>query len=219
MTACFGSVKSLMCASVSISFFTGLTFGLGLIIPIGAQNIFVFSQGLAVGMPKALWSVLAAACCDTVLIVAGAAGASSLLSHVPGLQAGLLAGGTAFLLYLGIKSLRAKVCPDDPTGIPVTSAKQVLSRTVSASLFNPHAIVDTIGVLGAAIATQSVTGRTAFAAGTISASWLWFLLLAIGAATLRGVLTPCRRVWFDRISGVILCGFAAMMGVQFIAVL
>lgn len=199
-----------------MSFLTGLTFGLGLIIPIGAQNIFVFSQGLAVGMPRALWSVLAAACCDTLLIVAGAAGATTLLAQVPGLQALLLAGGTGFLAYLGVKSLRTKVSTDDTGAAPVTSAKQVLTRTITASLFNPHAIVDTIGVLGAAIAAQSVTGRTAFAAGTISASWLWFLLLAAGAAALRGVLTPDRRVWFDRVSGVILCAFAVAMGVEFV---
>ena len=199
-----------------MSFLTGLAFGLGLIIPIGAQNIFVFSQGLAVGMPRALWSVLAAACCDTLLIVAGAAGASALLSRAPGLQAFLLAAGAGVLTYLGVKSLRAKATADGNQTAPVTSAKQVLTRTITASLFNPHAIVDTVGVLGAAIAAQGVAGRTAFAAGTISASWLWFLLLAAGAAALRGVLTPRRRVWFDRVSGVILCAFAVAMAVEFV---
>ncbi|HIV58579.1 MAG TPA: LysE family transporter [Candidatus Stackebrandtia faecavium] len=200
---------------MTIPFLTGLLFGLGLIIPIGAQNVFVFSQGLAVGMPRALWAVLAAACCDSLLIVAGAAGAASLLQTVPGLQAGLLAGGAVFLTYLGVKQVRSKMPEGEAEVAGAASGSQVLRRTISASLLNPHAIVDTVGVLGAAIATQSVTGRTAFAAGTISASWLWFLVLAICATALRGVLTARRRVWFDRISGVILCAFAVGMAVQF----
>ena len=200
---------------VSTSYLTGLVFGLGLIIPIGAQSVFILSQGIAVGMPRALWSALAAACCDTLLIIAGAAGAGALLTELPGLQGALLAGGTGVLGYLGIKSLRAKESGDS-VAPAAASAKQVLTRAVTASLFNPHAIVDTVGVLGAAIAAQSVAGRTAFTAGTISASWLWFALLAIASAALRGVLTPRRRLWFDRISGIVLCGFAVAMAVQFI---
>lgn len=201
---------------MSVSFFTGLAFGLGLIIPIGAQNILVFSQGLALGMPRALWTVLAAACCDTLLILAGALGANALLTQVPGLQAVLLAAGAVLLTYLGVKSLRAKVVNTSAAEAAITDPKQVISKAVAASLFNPHAIIDTVGILGAAIAAQSVAGRTTFAMGTISASWLWFLLLAAAAAALRHVLTPKRRVWFDRASGVILLGFAFSFAVEFV---
>ncbi|HIW61321.1 MAG TPA: LysE family transporter [Candidatus Stackebrandtia excrementipullorum] len=201
---------------MSSTFLTGLVLGLGLIIPIGAQNILVFSQGLALGMPRALWTVLAAAVCDSLLILAGALGASALLTHVPGLQAGLLLAGSVLLTYLGIKYLRAKppTTPDEEAAI--TSPRQVISKVVAASLFNPHAIIDTVGILGAAIAAQSVAGRAVFTAGTISASWIWFLILAATAAALRHVLTPKRRVWFDRISGIILCGFAVGFAVQFV---
>lgn len=213
---CFRFGTWLWCASVSMTFLTGLTFGLALIIPIGAQNILVFSQGLSLGMPRALWTVLAAATCDSLLILAGALGASALLSQVPGLQGALLLAGCGFLTYLGVKSLRTKVVNSDTEVPAITSPKQVISKAVAASLFNPHAIIDTVGILGAAIAAQSVTGRATFAAGTISASWLWFLGLAAAATALRRVLTPARRVWFDRVSGVILCGFAVSFAVEFI---
>ncbi|GAA4924832.1 L-lysine exporter family protein LysE/ArgO [Stackebrandtia albiflava] len=201
---------------MSVSFFTGLAFGLGLIIPIGAQNILVFSQGLALGMPRALWTVLATACCDTLLILAGALGANALLTQVPGLQAVLLAAGAVLLTYLGVKSLRAKVVHTDAAEAAITNPRQVITKAVAASLFNPHAIIDTVGILGAAIAAQSVAGRATFTMGTISASWLWFLMLAAAAAAMRHVLTPRRRVWFDRVSGVILCGFAASFAVEFV---
>lgn len=200
---------------MTVAFFTGLALGLALIVPIGAQNVFVFGQGVSLGMPRALWAVLGAGLCDTLLIVLGATGASALLDSVPGLRPAMLIGGAAFLTYLGIKSLRAKPAElADETG--TWTPAQTLRRTAAVSLLNPHAILDTVGVLGAAIAAQSAATRTTFAIGTLSASWLWFLLLAGAAAGMRRVLTKERRVWFDRFSGVVLLIFAAWLAYEFV---
>lgn len=201
---------------MSATFLTGLVLGLGLIVPIGAQNVFVFGQGLAVGMPRALWAVVAAAVCDTILIVAGAAGAAALVTRVPGLRYVLLIGGAGFLAFLGVRSLRAKPSGEVETAQEVVSVKGVLARTAMVSLLNPHAIFDTVVVIGAAIAAQGRDSRLSFALGTVSASWLWFLLLAVAAAGLRGVLTDRRRVWFDRASGVVLLVFAALLLAEFV---
>lgn len=201
------------------AFLTGLALGLGLIVPIGAQNVFVFGQGLDVGLPRALWAVVAAACCDTLLIVAGAVGAAALITGVPGLRYVLLAGGAAFLAFLGVRALRTKVADVAPDAPKVRGVRGVVARTAMVSLLNPHAIFDTVVVIGAAIAAQPRGGRLPFALGTVSASWLWFLVLAVGAAALRGVLTDRRRVWFDRASGVVLLVFSAMMLVELVRAL
>ncbi|MFV2012905.1 MULTISPECIES: hypothetical protein [unclassified Micromonospora] len=37
-------------------YLAGLLLGLGLIMPIGPQNVFVVSQGPAAGLPRALWA-------------------------------------------------------------------------------------------------------------------------------------------------------------------
>ena len=47
------------------------------------------------------------------------------------------------------------------------------------SLLNPHAVLDTVGVIGGAVARAG--GRVASRrsrAGAVTASWLWFLFLA-----------------------------------------
>jgi L-lysine exporter family protein LysE/ArgO len=90
---------------------------------------------------------------------------------------------------------------------------------VAVSLLNPHAILDTVGVLGAAIAAQPENARLFFGAGVVTASWLWFLVLAGAAALLRQALTPARRVWFDRFSGLIMLGFAGLLVSELYAVL
>ncbi|WP_051393194.1 LysE/ArgO family amino acid transporter [Glycomyces arizonensis] len=203
---------------MTAAYLTGLALGLALIVPIGAQNVFVFNQGVTLGMPRALWAVLGAGCCDTLLIVLGATGTSALLHSVPGLRPTMLIAGSLFLAYLGIRSLRAKPADiDDETG--VRSRGRVLRRTAAVSLLNPHAILDTVGVLGAAITAQAVGTRAVFAAGAVSASWLWFLLLAGAAVGMRRFLTKERRVWFDRASGAILLVFSAWLAVEFVLAL
>jgi L-lysine exporter family protein LysE/ArgO len=123
-----------------------------------------------------------------------------------------------FLTYLGVKSLRAKPTElDDETG--VWSRGQVLRRTMAVSLLNPHAILDTVGVLGAAITAQAAATRLPFAAGAVFASWTWFLVLAAAAHALRRFMTKERRVWFDRVSGAILLVFAGWLAVEFVQTL
>lgn len=203
---------------MTAAFLTGLALGLALIVPIGAQNVFVFGQAVALGMPRALWAVVGAAACDTLLIVLGAAGTSALLNSVPGLRPAMLLGGALFLTYLGVKSLRTKPSElDDQSG--TWSRGQVLRRTAAVSLLNPHAILDTVGVLGAAITAQAVATRVPFAVGAVVASWTWFLVLATAAHAMRRFLTKERRVWFDRVSGLILLVFAGWLAVEFVQTL
>lgn len=191
----------------------GVLLGLALIVPLGQQNVFVISQGVTVGLPRALLAVTGAAGCDSILILLGAGGASALLDRVPGLRPALLAAGSLLLVYLGVRSLRTGVVVDRLSET-VIRPRQVFARTAAVSLLNPHAILDTVGVLGTAIAAQPAEARVFFGAGTVLASWVWFLFLVAAAALLRRALTPSRRVWFDRFSGVVLLGFAVFLGYE-----
>lgn len=193
------------------AYLSGLALGLALIVPIGAQNVFIVGQGLAVGWPRSVWAVIAAGCCDTLLILAGAAGVSQLLNSFPTLRVALLVGGAGFLTYLGVQSWRRSTTALDLSTGEELGARKVLTRTASVSLLNPHAILDTVGVVGAAIAAQPEAFRPFFAGGAVSASWLWFLLLASAAAGARRFLTPRRALWFERVSGSVMLLFALML--------
>lgn len=198
------------------TYLAGLLLGLGLIVPIGPQNVFVVGQGLAVGIPRAFWAVLAAGICDTLLIALGWFGVGQLLETVPSLRAGLLVAGALFLTYLGVQSLRARDSRLDTADGQKLDARAVIWRTVSVSLLNPHAILDTVGVIGAAVAAQPASSRTVFAIGAMSASWLWFMVLAVGAAQVRRYLTERGARWFDRFSGLVMLLFAVLLAVEFV---
>ncbi len=85
--------------------FAGLSTGFGLIVAIGAQNIFVLTQGMSgrhlVVVP------LICFLCDVILMTLGVGGFGSVLALNEGLTAAAAAGGAIFLAFYGFRSLRA----------------------------------------------------------------------------------------------------------------
>jgi L-lysine exporter family protein LysE/ArgO len=88
-------------------YLAGLALGLALIMPIGAQNVFIVNQGLAVGIPRALIAVAVAGTCDSILILVGWKGMATVLEHSTMTRAILLLAGVAFLLWFGMRALTA----------------------------------------------------------------------------------------------------------------
>src|SRR5699024_12399599 len=79
----------------------GFLLALGLILPLGAQNVFVFNQG---GNHKkvisALPVIITAGLCDTFLIVIAILGVSLILMYLPILQMVMYIIGFIFLMYM-----------------------------------------------------------------------------------------------------------------------
>ncbi|MCL2339962.1 MAG: LysE family transporter [Actinomycetia bacterium] len=189
-------------------YLSGLLLGLGLILPIGSQNVYVLKSAMRLGLPRSFWIALIATSCDSLLIIIGALGASAALTAVPGLRPALLIAGTLFLLFLGIQALRAPLpASEDNTDAPAVSLPKTALGTVTVSLLNPHAIIDTVGVIGLAISVQPDQAAV-FGAGAISASLIWFLFLAVAGSLLARRLTPKVRQWIERATGLILLLFS-----------
>jgi L-lysine exporter family protein LysE/ArgO len=194
-------------------FLLGLLLGLALIVPIGVQSLFVLNQGLLVGFPRAFIGVSTVCLCDSFLIVLGAAGASAFLAAL-GYQEVLTAAGSVFLFVLGLLALRARSRYLEARSLAPIGA--TVAQAVGVSMLNPHAILDTVGVLGAAIAAQAAHERVAFAAGAVGASWAWYLILSMGASALQTRLTPRARLCIQRSSGLVMLAFACILALKLV---
>ncbi len=73
---------------------------------------------------------------------------------------------------------------------------------LSVSLLNPHAILDTLGVIGTSSLAYTGHERIAFTAACILNSWVWFLMLALAGKWI-GSIGPVRQ-WLNRVSAVII---------------
>lgn len=196
------------------SLLTGLTFGLSLIVAIGAQNAFVLRQGLLqrhVGVVVAICAVS-----DAVLIVAGVAGLGAIIQSAPTLIEIIRWAGAAFLFAYSFLAFRRAW--QGTGGLTETSgAGMGLAAAVLTCLtltwLNPHVYLDTVLLLGSV--AQHSESQWLFAAGAVVASILWFSGLGFGARYLRPVFAkPVAWRVLDVVIGVVmaLIGLGLLLG-------
>lgn len=157
----------------------GMVLAFGLILPLGAQNAFVFNQGAAQRKLRgALPVIITASLCDTVLILLAVLGVSVIVFTIPVLQIVIFSIGILFLFYMGWS-----IWKSDPANLSQKESAMPIKKQImfamSVSLLNPHAILDTIGVIGTSSLSYNGPEKVVFTTACILVSWLWFLGLAI----------------------------------------
>jgi L-lysine exporter family protein LysE/ArgO len=192
-------------------YLSGLGLGGSLIMAIGAQNAHV----LRMGVRRSHVTLTVAACIlvDVVLIGAGVAGAGALIEASPVLLALARWGGAAFLLWYGLRSWRGLLTTTRlETGnaaAPLTAAA-ALASVLAMSLLNPHVYLDTLVLLGSIGGRYPAADRTAFSAGAMTASLLWFSMLGFGAARFATVLArPVAWKCIEALTGAVMLTLAA----------
>lgn len=156
----------------------GIILAFGLILPLGVQNIFIFNQGVQqLNIWRCMPSVITAGLCDTLLIILAVSGVSALVSTIHALKLIVMTAGILFLLYMGWNIWSSKTHIQESV-LTMTSKKQIMFAA-SVSLLNPHAILDTVGVIGTNSLAYSGVDKLVFTLSCISVSWIWFIGLAL----------------------------------------
>lgn len=191
----------------------GIILAFGLILPLGVQNIFVFNQGaLHPRFRSALPVILTAAVCDTLLIAAAVGGVSLVILSLDWLAPIVYGAGIIFLGIMGWKIWGAAPAEGEAQKL---SLKGQVGYALSVSLLNPHALMDTVGVIGTNALQYAAAARWAFATAAAGVSWIWFLALAAAGRLLGKADTSGKGIRaLNRISAVLIWGIAIYMGVQ-----
>lgn len=207
----------------------GITLGLAMIVPIGAQNAFVLNQGIH--RQHHLMVALICILCDIALIAFGVFGSGVVIKQWPWLLQFVTAGGILFLAVYGSLSLRSawqsrgeSACAEiEPTVNDVRPRHHVgrwavIGATLAVTLLNPHVYLDTVVILGS-IGNQLLGHeRWWFALGCLLASCMWFTGLSLGAARFSPVLRkPKIKQSIDFMVGVIMWLLAGQLSVQLLA--
>ncbi|MGW7885507.1 LysE/ArgO family amino acid transporter [Staphylococcus xylosus] len=197
----------------------GLLLALGLILPLGAQNVFVFNQGANhKSIYKSLPVIITAGLCDTLLILLAILGVSLILLSLPILQITIYCIGIVFLSYMAW-SLWTSHQYHLQTYKPMTAKKQI-GFALSVSLLNPHAIMDTIGVIGTSAAMYEGVEKVVFSIATVLVSWVWFFILAIVGKIIGHVDKTGKYILIlNKCSAIIIIIVALMILKQLIAII
>jgi L-lysine exporter family protein LysE/ArgO len=165
---------------------TGFTSSIVQIIAIGAQNTFILKCGLT--RSHIFLACLVCVVCDIMLITLSIFGVAQILSSNVAIMRSLQIGGVLFLSYLGAKSLidafRGDKKFDSIKGSTI-SRKKAFITALCVSLLNPHALVDTIVIIGS-ISSQyiEISEKIYFYIGSIFSSIIWFFLLGYASKAL-----------------------------------
>lgn len=166
-------------------YWQGLSVTAGLIMAIGAQNAHVLRTGLQ--RRHVALTVLTCIVIDVVLITLGVAGMGAMVHGNPLLLAAVRWGGAAFLLWYGLRSLRAAL-RGDSFALAAQAATQTrraaLISVAALSLLNPHVYIDTVVLLGGIGSRLPLAQQPWFTAGAVTASVLWFCAIGFGARQL-----------------------------------
>ncbi|CCQ96116.1 putative aminoacid related metabolite efflux transporter [[Clostridium] ultunense Esp] len=201
---------------MAAAFTHGFILAFGLILPLGVQNVFVFNQGaLQKRFIHALPVVLTASLCDTLLITLAVLGVSFVVLSSFLFKTILLSAGILFLSYMGWTTWRSIPGHDEEKkkAAEIFTPRKQIAFAASVSLLNPHAIMDTVGVIGTSSLQYDGVEKVAFTLASILVSWIWFTgLAAVGRFT--GELDQTGRFMriFNKISALVMWGAAGYMG-------
>ncbi len=169
-------------------YLNGLLLGLSLITTLGPQNIFLIRQG-ALRQHAAL-SAIVCFVSDFILITASVVGLQDVLMAHPHFRVGLTWFGVAFLMYYGIYALKqafSKAPPKVLQAEHTITRRQIMVLALGFSLLNPHAIIDSLVLIGGGSA-QFPGHESVFLMGVLSSSLLWFTLLTLTAHYFSAVI-------------------------------
>lgn len=189
----------------------GFLLALALILPIGMQNGFIIGQGaLHKRWFGALPAVITAALCDTLLVSLAVIGVSSAALHITWLRYAFGALGILFLLYIGSITWRDSSKIEQLETATAWSPKRQIKFAASVSLLNPHALIDTLAVIGgSALMYTSWPDKFAFGIACVAVSWIWFFVLVIlGHVTGRVAVKKSSLGLINRISAIMMWGSA-----------
>jgi L-lysine exporter family protein LysE/ArgO len=194
------------------AFFHGFILAIGLILPLGAQNVFVFNQGaIQPTFLKALPVIITAGLCDTALVVVAVLGLSVVVFEIPWIVMVIYIIGFMFLIFMGWRIWQDSSEVKNDHG-EAGVGKQI-TFALSVSLLNPHALLDTIGVIGTGSLIYHGSAKWGYTLACVLVSWLWFITLALTGRYLKAVDAGGRFIrLLNRVSAFIIWGVACYFG-------
>lgn len=192
----------------------GFFLAIGLILPIGMQNGFLLFQGaLHTKWRNTLPTIITAGLSDTTLIGLGVMGVSTAALKIVWLRYLIGLIGILFLLYMGWSTWHDPGSETEDRSSTAWPPRRQIGFTLSVSLLNPHALIDTLAVIGGSATVYiTLTERIAFWAACAMVSWVWFFTLTlVGHWAGRLAFNNTQQI-INRISAILMWGSALFLG-------
>lgn len=192
-------------------FLSSLLIGLSIAAPVGPIGLLTIQRSLGHGPRAGLATGLGAAAADAVYGAVGAYGVTWLVDTLIAARVPLALFGSAFLLWMAWKLVRAPLA-DRAATAPAGSHLKYFAGTFVLTLSNPATIFSFIAIFGAMSAGAGsrtpVSSPALMVAGVLIGSALWWLFLSTAVGRLRERFDARWRRRINLLSALVLAGFA-----------
>jgi L-lysine exporter family protein LysE/ArgO len=189
--------------------------GLAYVAPIGMQNMFVINSALTRTRRMSYLTALIVVFFDVTLALACFLGMGAILETCPVTKTIVLLVGSLLVIFIGITLLRDRGAADTDINVDMPILK-VISNACVVTWLNPQAIIDGTMLLGAFRATLPADEGWNFLTGVMSASFLWFMGIAIILHIFRHRFTAKIVRWINIICGAVIIGYGVRLFINFI---
>jgi threonine/homoserine/homoserine lactone efflux protein len=176
----------------------------------GPSNLYVLSRSLAQGAAAGLVSALGLALGNLFHVALAVAGLAALLRYAPALYDAIRLAGAAYLIYLGIKMLRAPGTSLPTEALGRRPLGRVLFDAALVEMLNPKTALFFLAFLPQFVEPAAgPVGPQLLLLGlivTLTALPCDSLVALAGARLARFFATQARRRWPGRLAGSILIG-------------
>jgi threonine/homoserine/homoserine lactone efflux protein len=179
-----------------------------LLIPGPGNLVLIGSTGKG-GVRGGLAATFGVIAGDQVLMWSAVAGVAAILKAAPNLFIAVQWAGAAYLMWLGLKMLRAR-----PGSGPVLEVRprDYFRQALLITLLNPKAIVFYMAFFPQFVHPTQHQGLSTFAAMAVTVAAITLLYCVIAIALTRWAAdrlraSPMAGVWLERVAGGMLLGF------------
>lgn len=179
-----------------------------LVLTPGQDTFFILGRSLASGRAAGIAAALGITAGSFVHTFLAAVGLSALLATSPQAFMVVKFAGAAYLVYIGIRALlsRGRGLPSADAGSASDGRWSSFRQGVLCNILNPKVALFFLALMPQFISADSTNKVLAFVMlglSFITLGLVWCLVLAIGAAKLRGAFLrrPAMATWLDRIAG------------------
>lgn len=192
----------------------GVLIGLSVAAPIGPMAVLCIRRTLSNGRWLGLISGMGVALADAIFGGIAAFGLTSISNLLVSHQHVIRLVGGAFLVYLGVVTIRSVAAPIDAGSQTQRGGYAVaLGSTFGLTLTNPLTILAFAAIfagVGFAEEQRGSASALLLVLGVFAGSMLWWSLLTSGVVLLRGRLTASRLTWANRLSGAVILTFGVI---------
>ena len=189
-------------------FWKSVSIGVAVAAPVGPMSLLCIHRTLDHGRPAGLIFGAGIAAADLSYAALAAFGITAMSSL-------LLAGsywikliGSLLLTVLGIRIALSKPVAGARKSI-AASGFRAFATAYGLTLANPPTILFFAGIFASVASLATVSQAVIFAAGVFAGSMLWWIILTAVISRTSALVKPPVMVWINRLSGVVLLGFAA----------